>query len=228
MEDIKRTVAQNLVALRTERNMTQLELAQLLNYTDKAVSKWERAESLPDVSVLKSIAAVFGVTVDYLLTGEHEEPDEAADEATEDFEDFEEAEEAEGSEEDEEDDEAAPCAPSPSRNKETITWLSVLLVLLIATFTYVLIALIGPNVTGRWLVFVYAVPVALVVWLVFNSVWFLPRRNYLIVSLLMWAVVAAVHLSFLAFGKNIRLIYLVCLPGQLIILLWSRIQFHHK
>jgi DNA-binding XRE family transcriptional regulator len=50
--------------------MTQAELAGILNYSDKAISKWERGESLPDVSVLKQIAEVFGVSLDY-LTSEH-------------------------------------------------------------------------------------------------------------------------------------------------------------
>ncbi len=48
--------------------MTQLELAEILNYSDKAVSKWERGESIPDVITLKAIADLFGVTVDYLIT----------------------------------------------------------------------------------------------------------------------------------------------------------------
>lgn len=52
--------------------MTQLELAETINYSDKAVSKWERGESLPDIVTLKKIADLFGVTVDYLIT-EHEE-----------------------------------------------------------------------------------------------------------------------------------------------------------
>ena len=52
--------------------MTQMDLGQKINYTDKAVSKWERAESLPDVTVLKSIADIFGVTVDYLITSHAE------------------------------------------------------------------------------------------------------------------------------------------------------------
>ena len=71
MEDLKRTVAANLVALRTGTGQTQAMLAQSLHYSDKAVSKWERAESLPDVAVLKELAARYGVTVDYLLT-EHD------------------------------------------------------------------------------------------------------------------------------------------------------------
>ena len=52
--------------------MTQSELAEKLNYSDKAVSKWERGESIPDVITLKAIADMFGVTVDYLIT-EHSE-----------------------------------------------------------------------------------------------------------------------------------------------------------
>lgn len=48
--------------------MTQAELAALLCYSDKSVSKWERAESAPDIVVLKAIADHFSVTVDYLIT----------------------------------------------------------------------------------------------------------------------------------------------------------------
>lgn len=72
MDDIKSITASNIIELRTTAGMTQLELAEKLNYSDKSVSKWERAESIPDVSILKSIADIFGVTVDYLITP-HEE-----------------------------------------------------------------------------------------------------------------------------------------------------------
>lgn len=68
MSDIKRIVADNINKLRTEKHITQMELAEKLNYSDKAVSKWERAESIPDVTVLKQIGEIFGVSVDYLLT----------------------------------------------------------------------------------------------------------------------------------------------------------------
>ena len=73
MKDLREIIAKNICALRTEANMTQLGLAELLNYSDKAVSKWERGEALPDVLVLKAIADHFGVSVDYLLTDEHRE-----------------------------------------------------------------------------------------------------------------------------------------------------------
>ncbi len=72
MEDVRSIVASNIIELRTKAGMTQLALAEQLNYSDKSVSKWERAESLPDVVILKNIADIFGVTVDYLISP-HEE-----------------------------------------------------------------------------------------------------------------------------------------------------------
>ena len=72
MEEIKQIIAKNIANLRIAGKMTQLELAEKLNYSDKAVSKWERGESIPDVITLKAIADMFGVTVDYLIT-EHKE-----------------------------------------------------------------------------------------------------------------------------------------------------------
>lgn len=72
MEDLKPIFAYNLAALRKKKGWTQLELAERLNYSDKAVSKWERGESLPDVLILKQIADLFEVTVDYMLIKDHE------------------------------------------------------------------------------------------------------------------------------------------------------------
>ena len=75
MEELKQIFAANLIRLRTAAGMTQAELAQLIHYSDKAVSKWERAESIPDAAVLKTLAVQFRVTVDYLLEA-HEDKDE--------------------------------------------------------------------------------------------------------------------------------------------------------
>lgn len=68
MEDLKYTTASNIINLRTKAGMTQTELAALLSYSDKSVSKWERAEAVPDAYVLKNMSNIFGVTVDYLLS----------------------------------------------------------------------------------------------------------------------------------------------------------------
>lgn len=67
LEDLKAVVAQNLVRLRTQAGMTQLELAERLHYSDKSVSKWERGEALPDVAVLKKLGEIFGVSVSTLI-----------------------------------------------------------------------------------------------------------------------------------------------------------------
>ncbi len=192
MNDIKNVVAGNIALLRQENGMTQLELAEKLNYSDKAVSKWERAESLPDISVLAEMSRLFGVSLDYLIEEDHEKKEPAKSE------------------------------PPPAQYSRTvITAVSVLLVWLIAVFAYVVIALGWKNPAYAWLCFVYAVPLSSIVWLVFNCVWFNPRRNYVIISLLMWSTLASLHLSLKPFGVDARLLYLPGVPGQLIIVLWS-------
>lgn len=72
MDIFKKTVAENIIKLRTHHSYTQAQLGEMLNYSDKSISKWERGESLPDAYVLKQMAGIFNVSVDYLLT-EHEE-----------------------------------------------------------------------------------------------------------------------------------------------------------
>ena len=66
----KQTFGAALAALRKERGMTQLELAEKMGVTDKAVSKWERDLSLPDVNTIPKLAELFGLTVDELMQGE--------------------------------------------------------------------------------------------------------------------------------------------------------------
>ena len=63
-------LAKNLVYYRKESGLTQLELAEEFNYSDKSVSKWERGEGFPDVFVLKSLADFYGITVDDLYSTE--------------------------------------------------------------------------------------------------------------------------------------------------------------
>lgn len=73
MEELKNIIADNLITLRKANKLTQLELAQKLNYSDKAISKWERGESLPDIVILKQLADMYGVGVDYILNPHTEE-----------------------------------------------------------------------------------------------------------------------------------------------------------
>ena len=66
MSDLKQLIAQNLVELRKSRKYTQQDIANMVQYSDKAVSKWEKGESLPDIEVLYQICNIYGVTLDYL------------------------------------------------------------------------------------------------------------------------------------------------------------------
>ncbi len=63
----KQTLGQKIFELRKAKNMTQLELANMLNITDKAVSKWERDISCPDINTFPKLAEILGVSVDELL-----------------------------------------------------------------------------------------------------------------------------------------------------------------
>ena len=69
------TLGQRIAALRAEKNMKQNELAEKLGVSAQAVSKWENDISCPDISMLPSLAAVLGVSVDALLSGEEQVPE---------------------------------------------------------------------------------------------------------------------------------------------------------
>jgi transcriptional regulator with XRE-family HTH domain len=197
VEDLKPIIAKNITALRQNAKLTQSELADRLNYSDKAISKWERAESIPDISVLKSIADLFGVTVDDLLRSGNAVVTKG---------------------------EAMMIRDIRHRNHTVITALSVLLAWFIATFCFVMLDILGKQMVLRWLPFLYAVPVSMIVWLVFNSIWFNTRRNYMIISLLMWTVLLSIVISLLAAGFSAWTLLVLGIPGQVIIFVWSRLQ----
>ena len=67
--EIKNIIANNLIELRKEHKLTQAEFASKLNYTDKAISKWERGLSFPDISLLIPLSEVLNVSLYDLLTG---------------------------------------------------------------------------------------------------------------------------------------------------------------
>ena len=196
MDNIKQIVAKNVTDLRKSAGLTQLELAEKLNYSDKAVSKWERGESLPDVAILKQIADLFQVTMDYLVTEDHSAAVH----------------------------ERVHYQGRELRNRKIITGISILLVWLAATIAFVIIDLVLGTSARNWIAFIYGVPVSMVVALVFNSLWFNPRFNFLIVSVLMWSLLACLHITLLLLGFNIWIIYILGVPGQAIILLWSGLK----
>ncbi len=194
MEDIKNIIAGNIGLLRRNAGLTQLDLAEKLSYSDKAISKWERGESLPDIVTLKEIADLFNVSVDYLLRADHPKESDIRREYTR----------------------------RQKRNHRIITAMSSMLVWLIATFIFVNLDLITKELHNHWLCFVYAVPVTAIVVLVFNSIWGNRRRNFLIISVLIWSLLSSVYLS--ALSHNLWLIFVIGVPAQVIVFLWAGLR----
>lgn len=67
MENINLIVAKNICEYRKKAKLTQAELGEKLNFTDKSVSKWEKGEYLPEFSVLYKICEIFGITLNDLV-----------------------------------------------------------------------------------------------------------------------------------------------------------------
>lgn len=72
MKDIKELVSQNLISLRKQNNLTQVELSEKINYSDKAISRWEKGEVLPSLEILQDLAYLYNVPISYFL---EEHPD---------------------------------------------------------------------------------------------------------------------------------------------------------
>ena len=197
---VKQIVAANLSALRQQKGLTQLQLAEKLNYSDKAISKWERGESLPDLDVLIKLAELYDVDLNYLTSEKHEPA--AAQRPKKLRLSFE----------------------NVQNNRILILIMSVILIWLIASVLYVILTSKYGILPIYLMCFFYAIPSSLIVWLVLNSVWFKGRRNILIVSLLMWSVLLAVFLSFLVFGgRSFPLVFILGIPGQIILICCSHI-----
>lgn len=192
-------IAGNIGQLRRNAGLTQLELAEKLNYSDKAVSKWERGESIPDVVTLKEVADCFSVSIDYLLRAEHPIETEIKHSFTK----------------------------RQHRNHRLITLMACVLVWLVSAFVYTGIDVALPTERQHlWMVFVYAVPVTLIVLLVFNCIWGNRRLNFVIISALMWSVLLSIFISSLVyFHYNFWLTFIIGIPGQIIVGLWSGLRY---
>ena len=198
MEELKMIIAGNIGQLRRDAGMTQLELAEYLNYSDKAVSKWERGESIPDIVTLKAVADRFSVSVDYLLRADHPVETEVKRQYTK----------------------------RQRLNHALITLISCVLVWLIAIFVHAVVRAANPGEGKLWMAYMYAVPVTLVVLLVLNSIWGNRRNNFVIVSALIWTALASAYISVLVFVPlNMWLLFVLGVPAQIIVGLRSGIRY---
>lgn len=202
--ELKEITGQNIVTLRTRAHMTQSELGEQIRYTDKAVSRWERGEAVPDAYVLLMIADLFGVTVDYLLH-EHNKDEEA--------------ETIPSLVPVEPDDEEIRAAKKKKRNRRTIEIISFLSVWTVALLVFTVLSICG---NPDWRMFIYAIPLSFTVLLILNSIWGKKIYNFFFISLILWGILLSLYLILLEY--NLWMLFLVGAPAQIIVAFAFRIQ----
>lgn len=201
-EKLKLQIGANIAAYRKRASLTQAGLAERLNYSDKAVSKWERGESVPDVLTLVQLAEQFGVTVNDLLEDPNALPENTSP--------MERAME-----------QVVEKTLKRKADKGIILMLSSLLVWFVALFVFVVLSSLG--VPKSWIAFFYAVPANAVVLLSLRSAWHDFRWNRALITILMWGGLISIHITLLTFAKvNVWKIFLLGIPGQIAIFLWFR------
>ncbi len=207
-DELKSRVGASIARLRKERGLTQAELAERINYSDKAVSKWERAESLPDVLTLLNLAEQLNTDLN-TLTGTAVEAPELIPEP-------------------EPIPEPAPEETSVEKltrryaaDKGVIQKLSSILVWVVALFLYMVLDAFG--IKNLWLLFVVAVPANAIVLLSLRSAWRLYGWNRVLISIILWGFLLTIYLLLLVVGKvNVWKILPMGLLGQAAILLWFK------
>lgn len=196
MDELKLVSASNLILLRQKAGLTQAELGEKLNYSDKTVSKWERAESIPDAYVLTQLAEIYGVTVDDILRP------------------------ADTWEQQEKKKQAAEKDSQRKFSASVVTMVAIAGIWTMAVMMFVIFWLALDVI--YWLIFPSAVPISLVALLVFNSIWNKGKGNMVIVMVLVATAVTLVYLFLLP--VNPWQLFLILVPAELLIFLCFRIQ----
>lgn len=194
MNNVNEIIGKNLLNLRKQAKLTQMELAEKFNYSDKSISKWENGESLPSVDVLFELAKFYGVSLNDLVDENFNLQEQNVNSKIK---------------------EKKPKAYS---SHLMITLLSASAVWLIATVIYVMLMIFTKQGIGT--IFLWAVPATCVVLIVFNSIWGHFKYLFPILSVMLWSTLACLHVQILPIS-NIWPIYLLGIPLQVLIILWA-------
>ena len=205
IDKLKLQIGANISLYRKKAGLTQAGLAEKLNYSDKAVSKWERGESVPDVLTLAMLAECFEITVNDLLA----DPDALPEHPT--------------------NLEAAMTKVSEKAlkrkaNKSIILKLSSLLVWFVALFFYVILSSFELTDPYRHILFFYAIPANAIVVLSLRSAWRDFRWNKMLISIIVWGSLLSLYATLFLFWKvHLWRMFLLGIPGQIAILLWFKL-----
>ena len=167
--------------------------AEKMNVSRQSISKWENGDAIPDVETLYLIAKFYDVTLDALVSNDLQKIVITDKSKTN----------------------------KQHVNKIIITLLSVLLVWLVAVVSHIQINLVfGLNL---WILYILALPISMVVLLVFNCIWGRRHLTFIILSFLVWFTLLYFHLQLLKID-NMWSIYFIGIPLQIAIILWSQLK----
>lgn len=201
-EKLRFQLGANIASYRKHFGLTQAGLAEKLNYSDKAVSKWERGESMPDVQTLVQLAELFEVTVNDLLIDPNALPENPGKigRVMEN---------------------AVEKRLKRKADKSIILKLCSVLTWFVALLVFVVLSSL--DVPKSWVAFFYAIPANAIVELSMRSAWHDFRRNKLLISTIAWGTLLSLFVSLWVF-HNVQVwrIFLLGIPGQIAIFLWFR------
>src|SRR5574344_189572 len=192
MEKINEIISKNLVLLRKKNNLKQSDVAEKLKYSYKTISKWETGEIVPSVENLISICSLYQITLNEITTPLDEES-------------------------------LKPIVQKKDyskQNKIIISLLSVSAVWIIATIYFVYAKVIFNY--NAWRIFIWGVPISSIVGIIFSSLWGTKKLIYIMISILIWSLIASFYLQFLKY--NLIPIFFIGIPMQIAVLLWSGLK----
>ena len=204
-ENVKYRIGANIAAYRKRDGLTQASLAEKLNYSDKAVSKWERGESVPDVLTLMQLAELFGITVNELVCDPNALPENSDSKLEKAM------------------TQVSEKALKRKANKNVIQALSSTLVWFIALSAFVILSSFDFLEAYSCLLFFVAIPANAIVLLSLRSAWRDFRWNQMLISLITWGSLLSIYMIILTvYHYHFWKLFLLGIPGQIAIFLWFR------
>ena len=204
-ENVKYRIGSNIAAYRKRDGLTQASLAEKLNYSDKAVSKWERGESIPDVVTLMQMADLFGITVDELVCDPNALPKDSDSKLEKAM------------------TQVSEKALKRKANKNVIQALSSTLVWFVALFAFVILSSFDRLQQYSCLLFFIAIPANAIVLLSLRSAWRDFRWNQMLITIIVWGSLLSIYMVLLTVcNYNFWKVFLLGIPGQIAIFLWFR------
>lgn len=192
MKDVKDILSSNLLLLRKNKGITQKDLSEGINVSDKSISRWERGDSVPDLQALKDLAVFYDVSVDYLLS-ERQDISENKQKYLQ------------------------KVQRLTKLRQIIITLMLICSVWLVGSFLFVYFMTVYS--VNMWQVFLWCVPSSFATICVTNFMWKYSKLDILYYSVFIWSLLLSVY--FQLYEYNFYFVFIIGVPVQVAILLYS-------